>query len=255
MGDIWREWGHEVEVLYGLARPVTGDVVFLHIDLSVVPPEYTAAVAGHPCVVNRAVTDVSKTSYSRLQVRSPEDWDGPVIVKTVLNYGGLPERRLARARPVGHLLDSLQRFVPWERRRHISWNAYRVFPSARDVPRAVYRNRHLFVERLVTEQHNGVYHTRNYIFLGDHYYNEVYRGPRPVVKGPEVYDRTPCPVHPGIQEEVRRRRFDYGKFDYVVNNGEHVLFDMNHTPGIYGSPERKRTVAKALAGGLYSLVR
>ena len=38
-------------------------------------------------------------------------------------------------------------------------------------------------------------------------------------------------VHPQIRELREAMGFDYGKFDYVVRDGEAILLDANKTPG------------------------
>ena len=55
------------------------------------PAAFLAAAARFPASINAAVTDISKRSYSQLLVVADSDWDGPVIVKSNLNYHGLPE--------------------------------------------------------------------------------------------------------------------------------------------------------------------
>jgi hypothetical protein len=52
--------------------------------------------------------------------------------------------------------------------------------------------------------------------------------------------------------------FDYGKFDYVVQNGEVVLFDANRTPGgsflKHAHCQPLEMLARYLAGGIWSLL-
>ena len=52
---------------------------------------------------------------------------------------------------------------------------------------------------------------------------------------------------------VRRELgFDYGRFDYVLHEGEVVLLDVNHTP--VGVPERQRRIGQMLAAGIASFL-
>ena len=59
--------------------------------------EYGAVLDAHPRVVNRQVRDSSKRRVSRNLVRPGDGWEGPVIVKTDRNHGGLPEADTASA--------------------------------------------------------------------------------------------------------------------------------------------------------------
>ena len=93
MADAWRAMGHDVAFVRGIARDVEADLVVPHVDLTVLPDDYVRWLARHPRVVNRAVVDISKRRISRLAVGPDDEVDGPVIVKSNRNYGGLPERR------------------------------------------------------------------------------------------------------------------------------------------------------------------
>ena len=65
-------------------------------------------------VLNRKVTDISKRLISRYLVKSPEEHEGAVIVKSNLNFGGAPEARLL-ARRGGEFLRRIEatRRQPW----------------------------------------------------------------------------------------------------------------------------------------------
>jgi hypothetical protein len=241
MCDAWREEGHEVDVVWG-PRRVDADLVFLHVDRTVVPDAYVRAVAGHPLVVNRRRTDISKSRLSRHRVRSPEDWDGPVIVKSELNCGGAPEAR-----------DGL----PIGRRRRAARRAakdYPVYASAREVPAQVFRDRSRIVERFLPERHGDLYGVRMYTFFGGRHVNVLHLGTRPVVQRYHSVADEPVPVPDGIVEIRREIGLDYGKLDYVVRDGEVVLLDVNRTPALGGRPEEQLRHGRLLAPGLAEVV-
>ena len=48
---------------------------------------------------------------------------------------------------------------------------------------------------------------------------------------------------------------DFGKLDFVMNQGEVVLLDVNRTPGFSGDPQRAAAAQKALAGGIEAFAR
>jgi hypothetical protein len=205
LGEFWTQQGHEIEELHGVARPVRGDIVFLHVDMTVIPEEYLRAVADHPCVVNRAVPDISKTRISRNRVRSPEEWDGPVIVKTVRNHGGHPERQKRRRTLWGRAQNLMEKIGRQSLgyARYLDPQTYPIFDSARDVPSRVFSNSALMVERFLPERKGELYCSRLYKFLGDATFCNMNIGTKPYTATPNVIER---PLIPPCEEMIARRR-------------------------------------------------
>ncbi len=94
LARFWREDGHEVTYVFGTRQFVPADLVFVHVNLSVVPDEYLQFAARYPVAVNGRIRDIRKSSISRNLLRPDDAWSGPVIVKSDLNYAGIPERML-----------------------------------------------------------------------------------------------------------------------------------------------------------------
>jgi hypothetical protein len=208
--------GHRVSSHGGPERVPDADLGFLHVDLSVVPPPYLAALAKFPKSVNGGTADIRKRGYSTLLLRQGEPWSGPVIVKTDLNSSGMVER-LKAARAEG-------RPVKIERPE------YPVYESVHDVPPGVWNDPALIVERFITDIHDGHYCICCYWFLGDAEVNlRLYSSER-VVKGATTLRVEHVPVPENLRALRRRMAFDYGKFDYVMQGSEAVLFDANRTP-------------------------
>ena len=69
------------------------DAAVLHVDCSVVPPEYLAFAARFPVAINGVQQDNRKRAISRSVVQPRDGWEGAVIVKTDRNFRGLPEWR------------------------------------------------------------------------------------------------------------------------------------------------------------------
>ena len=143
----WLAAGHRVSVVKGVGDWPDADIAFLHVDLSVVPDAYAEAAQRYPVVVNGAATDIRKRMVSRHLLRSGDAWNGPVIVKTDLNCGGWPElriheRAIAARSTEGRLSSDLS---------ILSTEAYPVLDSLRDVPDAVWNDRHLVVERFLPD--------------------------------------------------------------------------------------------------------
>ena len=254
---VWREAGHEVEVVRGVSAPIRGDIVFLHVDCTVVPRKYLEAVAQHPHVINRRAVDISKTLYTPYIVRSPEEWDGPVVVKTVRNSGGHPERRLARTTLLGRLQDRFWRLSEGSlaRARWLNPREYPIFESAKDVPAGVFRNRALFVQRYLPERLGDRNVVRAYKFLGDQHISHLWTARHPLGLSGGDYTLDDCPLPDPIVVARERLGFDYGAFQYVMHNGEPLLLDAYRTPGDTGFPELGRQHAEHLAPGIESFLR
>jgi hypothetical protein len=250
---VWREQGHEVVVCAGPIEPKDADVIIAHIDRTVIPDEYRQIRAGLGRVVNGGVGDISKRRISRNLVGRFSDWAGPVIVKTDANCGGGPEWKAARrGNSLGfRAMKWVRANLPWSWHVRFKSNGYRVFDSKREVPEAVWWNPALVVEKFLPEMNDGLYCLRVWMFFGSRSTHSMIYATEPVVKGTGIvkseYLGDPPP------ELVERRRelgFDYGKFDYVISNGEVVLLDVNSTPSLPYEAERYRPRAEILAGGL-----
>ena len=95
----WKMQGIEVLIHHDLSTWVPADVCLVHVDLSVVPSPYIEFAKRYPSTINLHITDIRKKSYSRNRVMRGDGYEGPIIVKTSLNFAGEPERR-THAQPV-----------------------------------------------------------------------------------------------------------------------------------------------------------
>lgn len=261
MAEVWRAMGHEVEFVRGVEGLGEADLLVPHVDLTVLPPEYVRAFARHTHVANRAVVDISKRSFSRLRVGPEEPDAGPVIVKSNLNYGGLPERRrLGRRWRERRLVRGLMRLVvrtdprtgfhPW---LPIEPYHYPVYDSVGDVPPAVWRDPRFHVERFVPERDGELYCLRSYTFAGTAEINVRSKSPHAVVKAPDIVEREEVAVPDELREVRAALGFDYGKFDHVVVGGAVHLLDINRTPTFAPLPQysaRQKEIAALFARGL-----
>jgi len=228
MADIWREAGHDVVFLFGARRFVPADLVFVHIDLSVVPERYFRFARRYPIVVNGAVKDIRKRRFSENLLRRDDDWDGPVIVKSDLNAGGCPEGVLGRSWLTRH--SSRVRRALLGRAHPLAGSGYyQVYDALAEVPPERFADRRLVVEKLRPEMENGLYHLRVYQFLGPRETCARLAAEGPIVKNATAVRVDPVEPHAEIVAARRRLSMDYGKLDYVVNNGQVVLLDVNKT--------------------------
>jgi hypothetical protein len=256
IAEVWREWGCAVHVLRGTraAAPAV-DLVVPQIDLTTTPTPYRRYLERFPRVLNRRVVDISKRRVSGNLLRRGDSWDGPVIVKTDRNYGGLPEAKRAPWWSPGQLASRIQqrrhstargdfRFV-----REIPTGEYPIFPNARSVPPSVWSNRYLVVERFVPEIVDGLFCLRACLCLGDVVLNRRLLSPRPVIKGSAERSEE-MPVLPALLEFRERFGLDYGKIDYVVHDGELCVLDVNRSPGVLADAEVTDRICRKLAAGV-----
>lgn len=245
LAGIWAGKRHRVSVAAGEGGLPDGDIAILHVDLSVVPDAYVAACRRYPVVVNGPVVDIRKTRVSRCLVRPDDGWTGPVIIKTDLNCGGVPELRLRR--------HNVREGGPADapvRPEAYTTEPYPILESARDVPAAVWDNPGLVVERFLPERDARGFWIRTWVFLGDRERCTRYLGSHPVVKAGNIIAREPAPVPEELRRERERLGFDYGKFDFVVCDGRPILFDANRTPSSPPPPDTPALTAELAASTL-----
>ncbi len=268
MADLWREEGLDVRVVKGPGDPagqVDADLVIPHVNLSVVPQEYREWLERHPRVLNAGIYDITKRTVSSFLVSADDAYDGPVVVKTNLNYGGLPELAMEHRRRQATLVGRVKRRLLGSRRLKVPTvtsletatvmdkKDYRLFESKRDVPRGVFENPNLVVQQLLSEPHGDLYCVRAYYFCGDRYECELH-GYEDRLRRKIADLQESCEPHPDIIRIRQRMGWDYGKLDYVLRDGRVVLFDANKTLGAGGTPEETLERARRLAPGIHSVL-
>ncbi len=253
LGVLARHWvgaGHHVTVVAGPGQGPRADVAVMHLDLSLIPSAYAEASRQYPVVVNGAATDIRKRRVSRHLVTPGDAWAGPVIVKTDLNYGGIPEARaINRFRQDGRPAD----FAPGP--VTLMPGPYPIFRSARDVPEAAWNNPGLVVERFLPERDARGYWVRIWTFFGDRERCSRYCSSDPIVKRANLVAHEPAPVPDELRVERERLGFDYGKFDFVVVDGQAILLDANRTPGAPAETPEMNASNAQLASGLDAMLR
>jgi hypothetical protein len=234
----WATAGHEIIVQQGASRAPRADVAILHVDATVIAPEYVEALRDTPVVVNGATLDIGKRAYSDNLVGPFDAYAGPVIVKTNANSGGIPEwlhQSVARERGVSVTEPAARHMV----------GGYPIFPSLARVPMSLRMDPELVIERFLPERDPRGYACRHYLFFGDRERCSRVVGPHPVVKGAAVFERTLVEVPDEIRAWRRKLGFDYGKIDFVMHDGRPVLIDANRTPTLPKGP-----VSTAIREGL-----
>jgi hypothetical protein len=217
------DMGHTCKIVRG-ARAPDGDVALLHVDATIVAQDYLDLAAHYPRAINFGTGDISKRKVSRLLVTPDDAWDGPVIVKSNYNNNGLLEqmhnRRAAReGRPLPHP------DIP-------TGQPYRLFDSVAGVPDEVWSDDSLVVERFVPERDPDGFALRTWVFMGTNERCTRVVTPGPISKAAQVIRHDPVDVPPELRAERERLGFDFGKFDFVVHEGDPLLLDANRTPGM-----------------------
>jgi hypothetical protein len=255
--EHWSPDGHRVVVHHGLGAPPPADIAIQHVDLTRVPKSYLDLGARYSRTINGSVADISKRRISIDLLAENDDFGGPVMVKTDLNHAGMPERLLRRSLPGlrARLLSLVEKHLPCTWFGHLPGDQYLVFDRKDAVPRWVWRCKGLVVQPLHVERRGDLFAMHQWYFLGDRDCVSTFLSSTPVVKLATVVER--LPLHTDVPEPLRRRRaelkFDYGKFDYVVPDGQPILLDANRTPDEgpeFPTNPRVSAICEALAGGL-----
>jgi hypothetical protein len=244
----WEAAGHRVIVREGPGDLPPADVAILHVDRSEVPREYLVALRAYPLVVNRAVVDIRKRTFSQQLVVRGDGYDGPVIVKTDRNSGGVPEALNEEASMLlGNQAGPRVRFMK---------ERYPIFDAAHLVPGSVWNDPELVVEKFTPEKEPRGYCLRVWVFFGSRWRCSKVIGAHPVVKAADAIERVPVPVPDELWAWRERLGFDYGKFDFVLHEGRPVLLDVNRTPT---SPPKlsdaMRAGSAALSEGIEAFLR
>lgn len=255
---LWQKQGIDVVILRGTKDCEPADAVFMHIDLTTTPADYVSFAQRYPVIINGGVRDISKRKISSHIIRRRDDYHGPVLVKTDRNFGGGMERHLARRKPLSRIGDSLRKRLPWTWRHYLKPSQYPVYPSPMNVPWAIWWNKNLVVEKFLPEREGRHYALRQWVFLGNHEVSQRVISSDPIVKACNVLQREKgIPIPDSLRRLRSAMGFDYGKFDFVMVDGEAILLDANRTPSFnIGSPSSEQMVLlENLAGGMPALLK
>jgi hypothetical protein len=241
LAQHWREDGLRVAYLFGTRRFVPADLLIVHVDLSVVPQHIVEFADRYPRVLNHHVRDIRKRTFSTLSLGRESEHAGSVIVKTNLNCGGAPERsnhpsRLLRM--YHHARHCYFRVLTG------SWS-YRVYPSLGEVPAACFDDPDLLVERFLPERSGTDFVVRTYHCFGERDSFFLLAAPHPIVKSGPATRTVALAPDPRLQTLRRALKLDYGKIDYVLADGEPVVFDINKTIGLTPQFARDPNVERA----------
>jgi hypothetical protein len=234
LGNILKEVeraGIEVEVTHGPRKRVDADVAILHVDATVVDPEYTALAKRYRRTINLGVRNIR----TRL------------IVKTDLNARGAPE--------LYHNEVAALRGKPAPHPQVTALRDYMLFDQVGDVPDQIWRDPQLAVEKFMPERDPRGFALRTWCFMGGRETCSRCVSADAVVKGSFILARELADVPDELRHVRARLGFDYGKFDFVLHDGRPILFDANFTPTVPENLTEELAIsAKELAQGLLEMI-
>lgn len=260
--EYWRADGHEVFYLAGTKRFVPADVLFVHVDLTVVPDEYLEFANRYPLVLN-GIKDIRKSTFSKNILRPDDDWNGKVIVKTDKNAAGIPEKGVVSLKK--RILKKVETFTDTDLNRLNfmmpaiqSKYDYPVFDHISRVPKRYFYHPGLIVQKFIPEREKGLYCCNFLNFFGDRRLCIKVKSKHPIVTLNSAQEiEYPIEPSPEISAKIKEWGFDYGKFDYVVSDGKAVLLDINKTTGgsqVYLNQRSMKEYLEYGAKALYELV-
>lgn len=248
--DIWSSSGCRVSI--GPCDQLDAAIGIVHVDRTVVPGNCLPELPSNRVLLNQKILDISKRLISDQLIKSKHnDWPGSVIIKTDANYYGGIERGELRPWDIRRIRRRISGLIPWTLMREPPHNDYPVLPSVRDVPDWVWTRQDLIVERFLPERHGDEYALRMWIFMGDQEYSARIFSRHPIVKATrmthyEYLDEVP----PSLREIRQRLGIDFGKFDYVMIDGNPILLDVNKTPTVAIGNNSAGSRLACLANGL-----
>jgi len=238
--------GHKVRLGRGL-EPPPGDAALYHVDTTFAPKEYVDLGRNYPLTINFRTGDISKRRISRSLLEKGDPWDGPVIVKSNYNNRAVMEdihnhRAATEGRPLPH--PGVTKGA-----------AYEVFDSVASVSDQAWADASLVVEKYIAEPDEEGFAFRTWVFIGVRERCTRFVTADRISKAAGVQKYEPVEVPEQLRAERERLGFDFGKFDFVMHNGEPILLDANRTPGIAVAirPMMKKG-ALNLAEGLHGLL-
>ncbi|MDA9149253.1 hypothetical protein N9N71_01810 [Synechococcus sp. AH-229-G18] len=220
-----------VEIQVGPEYRKEASAVLNHVNLTETPPQYQALFRNYKTGINTRLLNIRKSVIcDDATLSKPGKASGPVIVKTDLNYGGIPE--LQRLQWQGDISQGVINQT-YANARYLNPNSYPIFNDSSMVPAGVWENPNLIVQNLYIEQDSiGRYCLRSWYVLGDAGFHVMTVANHPVVKGQNILDRWVLDVETPreLMELKQRLALDYGRIDYTLHRGKAIVFDANRTP-------------------------
>ena len=259
LAKMWQEDGNEVRYIFGCKKFIPGDILILHVDLSVVPQKYIDYASKYPIALNNKISDIRKVAISENILSYGDPWDGPVVVKSNYNFYGMPERVYYKSnlKKRFEIIDTVKskffqlryKGMPLEDIRQ-----YKIYKSIKEIPKKWFSFQYAVIEKFIPEMENDVFHLRIAQVLGSRVISTRIASRDPIIKARKSIKTEEIEPDEIIAHWRGKYHLDYGKLDYVVNNGVPSLLDVNKTVGAtsgYRKDSDLYATRKYIAEGIY----
>jgi hypothetical protein len=207
-----------------------GAMLFVHVNLTDVPHAWLADAKEYETSVNAKALSINRNLYSKAKIARNVDYDGPVIVKTVLNHRGIPELRHGlRANWSGRAKRLAYRTI-WKDRWHTLCPEYPVLDSKSDVDQQVWEGDTHIVERFIPGTAQPPITKHRWEFLGElslltrSVFDDVLCKPENFVHVEQLHD-----VPQEMQDLRAKLNLDFGSIDYFETVDGAIAIDCNKT--------------------------
>lgn len=214
-------------------RPDIADpaaAAFMHVDLTDLPKGFRSVGERYPRCINGQAVTIDRRLYSSLRIMLDDPYDGPVIVKTVLNSRGFPELRYRSRAGLMSRLDHYARRLTVRNYKDLTCPQYRVFASREAVPAALWEDERLIVERFApgTLALPVVKYRLDFFLDLEINTRSTFAS---TLCDPETIETVD--IVADVPDEVRRVRndlhLDFGAIDYFVMDDDGFVIDANKT--------------------------
>lgn len=254
LAESWNKTGLPTNIVYGIAREVSSEIVFMHLDLSLVPEAYINFGVKFPNAVNLKLTDIRKHRFCSHRVLPGEVTTEPVIVKSDYNYNSIPEGYMKnnfKAIPLREKIFFSKdcRYIQPPALAHRQ-PAYSIFKNSDSVPAEDWQEGRI-VERFLPERENDTYVLRLTFFLGSRHLTLKLKSTESIIKHENIMSLEECETPISLLEWIKEKELDYGKIDYAIHEGKPVIYDVNKTPAAsLEYPEWRGRIVDELSPGI-----
>lgn len=207
-----------------------GARAFLHVDLSNDPPEFSALTQHYDRVINGHASSIDRRLYSAARVLRDQACDGPVIVKSIYNHRGSSELRHAEKHDFYPRLRRSVLKIVYPGYRKKLCPPYRVFKHIDEVPRSVWSNPALIVEKFLADPAAPSITKWRWDFCLDEGITTEAVFSDPLCQPESMLSVGTQPAPPAEIAALRSKmRLDYGSIDFFMTPAGAVPIDVNKT--------------------------
>ncbi len=254
VADYWRERGVRFELTTNPNHAPAADIAWQHLDVTNVGGEFRRLLARYSRTINGEALTIAKRESVTHLVERRDDWVGPIIIKTNLNYGGRGEDWAHKSKLLRHpWVHTLQNRLPARISGRMNPDSYPIHRSKSEVPTWVWGDSRFVVQRFLAETSNGMYAIRRWFFLGERQFAYQAFEHGPLVMGDGHPQWLQLGEVPSELHQLRERmRLEFGKIDYAEVNGEVIVYDVNSAVSADARGDRRlqTLIVDALKPGL-----